>query len=70
MDNVGNSPCRGEATKVTVDAAGIVQPEKMPPNTIEKKKNILVTAINNLMEKFLPVESLNFDLQAFSEKMK
>jgi len=48
---------------------GIVQPANMV-NEFEKKKNLLVSAISNLMEKFLPVESRQFDIQAFSNKLK
>jgi hypothetical protein len=37
---------------------------------IEKKTNMLVTAINSLMEKFLPAESKHFDIEAFARKMQ
>lgn len=65
---------RGEATEVEaeekMDVAGIVTPEtgvKVPG--LEKKAGMLVTAINNLMEKLIPVETKKFDLAAFSSKM-
>merc|ERR1719264_2450668 len=50
---------------------GIVTPEtpvSMP--VLEKKNNMLVNAINNLMEKFLPLETRKFDLQDFSERLR
>ena len=50
---------------------GIVTPEtpvSMP--VLEKKNNMLVNAINNLMEKFLPLETKTFDLQEFSERIR
>jgi len=48
---------------------GIAQPEKMA-NVFGKKTNMLVNAINNLMEKFLPIESRDFNLESYSEKLK
>jgi len=50
---------------------GIVTPEtpvSMP--VLEKKNNMLVNAINNLMEKFLPLETRKFDLQDFSQRLR
>ena len=43
-------------------------PVSMP--VLEKKNNMLVNAINNLMEKFLPLETKKFDLQDFSERLR
>ena len=41
-----------------------------PMPVLEKKNNMLVNAINNLMEKFLPLETKKFDLQEFSERIR
>ena len=50
---------------------GIVTPETpVSIPVLEKKNNILVNAINNLMEKFLPLETKKFDLQDFSERLR
>merc|ERR1712210_58249 len=50
---------------------GIVTPETpVPMAVLEKKNNILVNAINNLMEKFLPLETRKFDMQDFSERLR
>jgi len=50
---------------------GIVTPETpVSIPALEKKNNMLVNAINNLMEKFLPLETKKFDLQDFSERLR
>jgi len=50
---------------------GIVTPETpVPIEALEKKNNMLVNAINNLMEKFLPLETKKFDLQDFSQRLR
>jgi len=50
---------------------GIVTPETpVSIPVLEKKNNMLVNAINNLMEKFLPLETKKFDLQDFSERLR
>ena len=50
---------------------GIVTPETpVQIEALEKKNNMLVNAINNLMEKFLPLESKKFDLQDFSQRLR
>merc|ERR1711872_1079252 len=54
---------RGEVmTEPTNPTPGIVQPEKMV-NVFEKKANVVVEAISNLVQQFLPVESVQFDLE-------
>merc|ERR1712059_60831 len=61
---------RGEVLEGrSVDQGAIVQPADMK-NIFEKKGNLLVKAINNLVEHFLPTESAGFDLQAFASKLK
>jgi len=60
-----------ENDKEEAREGGIVTPEtpvSMP--VLEKKNNMLVNAINNLMEKFLPLETKKFDLQDFSERLR
>ena len=60
-----------ENDKEEAREGGIVTPEtpvSMP--VLEKKNNMLVNAINNLMEKFLPLETKTFDLQEFSERIR
>jgi len=50
---------------------GIVTPETpVPIEALEKKNNMLVNAVNNLMEKFLPLETKKFDLQDFSQRLR
>ena len=50
---------------------GIVTPETpVQIEALEKKNNMLVNAINNLMEKFLPLETKKFDLQDFSQRLR
>ena len=50
---------------------GIVTPETpVQVEALEKKNNMLVNAINNLMEKFLPLETKKFDLQDFSQRLR
>merc|ERR1712130_509234 len=68
---------RGESTEVEEEEeeehreGGIVTPEiPGPMPVLEKKNNMLVNAINNLMEKFLPLETKTFDLQDFSQRIR
>jgi len=61
----------GEGDKELAREGGIVTPETpVPMAVLEKKNNILVNAINNLMEKFLPLETRKFDMQDFSERLR
>jgi len=60
---------RGEVLTDPAATPGIVQPEKMV-NVFEKKANVVVEAISNLVQQFLPVESVQFDLEAFSANLK
>eukprot|EP00091_Calanus_sinicus_P016016 TRINITY_DN35188_c0_g1_i1.p1 TRINITY_DN35188_c0_g1~~TRINITY_DN35188_c0_g1_i1.p1 ORF type:complete len:135 (-),score=39.10 TRINITY_DN35188_c0_g1_i1:24-428(-) len=60
---------RGEVLTDHSATPGIVQPEKMV-NVFEKKANVVVEAISNLVQQFLPVESVQFDLEKFSTKLK
>jgi len=61
----------GEGDKEMAREGGIVTPETpVPMAVLEKKNNILVNAINNLMEKFLPIETRKFDMQDFSERLR
>ena len=52
----------------TLSTAGIVQPEKMV-NVFETKVNPLVSAISNIVNQFLPVESQDFNLEKFAAKL-
>merc|ERR1719460_359888 len=52
----------------TLTTAGIVQPEKMA-NVFETKVNPLVSAISNIVNQFLPVESQDFTLEKFAAKL-
>jgi len=61
---------RGEVmTDHSTPSPGIVQPEKMV-NVFEKKANVVVEAISNLVQQFLPVESVQFDLDKFSARVQ
>merc|ERR1711994_1050806 len=52
----------------TLSTSGIVQPEKMV-NVFETKVNPLVSAISNIVNQFLPVESQDFDIEKFAAKL-
>jgi len=52
----------------TLSTAGIVQPEKMV-NVFDTKVNPLVSAISNIVNQFLPVESQDFNLEKFAAKL-
>ena len=52
----------------TLSTAGIVQPETMV-NVFETKVNPLVSAISNIVNQFLPVESQDFNLEKFAAKL-
>jgi len=60
---------RGEVLTDHAASPGIVQPEKMV-NVFEKKANVVVEAISNLVQQFLPVESVQFDLDKFSGRLQ
>jgi len=61
---------RGEVmTDHSTPSPGIVQPEKMV-NVFEKKANVVVEAISSLVQQFLPVESVQFDLDKFSARVQ
>jgi len=53
----------------TLTTSAIVQPEKMI-NVFETKVNPLVSAISNIVNQFLPVESQDFDLEKFAAKLQ
>jgi len=53
----------------TLTTSGIVQPEKMV-NVFETKVNPLVSAISNIVNQFLPVESQDFDIEKFAAKLQ
>jgi len=59
----------GESLMDHTESPGIVQPAKMV-NVFEKKANVVVEAISNLVQQFLPVESVQFDLDKFSARLK
>jgi len=60
---------RGEVLTDPKSSPGIVQPEKMV-NVFEKKANVVVEAISNLVQQFLPVESRHFDIDKFTMSLK
>ena len=62
----GNVCCGKQCDAATT--AGIVQPEKMV-NVFESKVNPLVSAISNIVNQFLPVESQDFNLEKFAAKL-
>ena len=53
----------------TLTTSGIVQPEKMV-NVFETKVNPLVSALTNIVNQFLPVESQAFDLEKFAANLQ
>merc|ERR1719221_1022475 len=57
-----------QSQEETLSTAGIVQPEKMA-NVFETKVTPLVSAISNIVNQFLPVESQDFNLEKFAAKL-
>ena len=57
---------RGEAL---APSSGIVQPEKMV-NVFEKKMNPVVEVISKIVNKIMPVDSQQFDLEIFTNKLQ
>jgi len=53
----------------TLTTSGIVQPEKMV-NVFETKVNPLVSAISNIVNQFLPVETQDFNLEKFAANLQ
>ena len=53
----------------TLTTSGIVQPEKMV-NVFETKVNPLVSAISNIVNQFLPLETQDFNLEKFAANLQ
>lgn len=53
----------------TAHNGGIIQPAKMP-NMFERRANLVIETLSNLMGRFLPLNSYEFRLEEFTEKLQ